>query len=1193
MRTRLAILAIFLASVPGIAQPPETTYPGTVIASGYIDDASYGPFNIGFTFNYYGNNYTQFYVNSNGMILFGTGSSESGSVTIPDAALPNNYIAPFWDDLVEDPSGRIMYNTTAIGAAPNRKLVVQFTNMGFYAPPPAILGTFQVILYESSNKIQVQYRLLCDNTNTRTHGGSATIGLENSTGTAGTLYAFHNSTAVNTEQAISFTPSGPNYIIDNDAIYDGIYLTSNFILPEPGITNQISPAQNAVIGSSQTFNWGAASYATSYTLKISQSSDLGGATTYSTSELSKLVSGLSLDTAYYWSVSSVNATGTTWGQIWKFRTSANPPLTAAPETNWVEKNKDITVQLDYSGGDASAKTGIITILPPTGALYQYNNGLRGAQITSVPTTLTDTSRKVIYAAGSTTGNGKGNFKFYIHDNTGDSPEAQVTINVSPAAIPNVLYVAKGTGVEVQFDIPMSDPTGKQGEFTVKVNGSNATINSAALKTGDPYTISLSLATPLTGTETVNVAYTAGTVTGASGGILATFSDMLVTLKSQTITFVQSLTKKYNESPFALTAGASSGLGLAYTSSNFSVATISVNIVTLRGIGTSDITARQPGNATWAPAKYVRTLTVSKGDQTITFGSLPSKTYGDADFNLTATSSSGLTITYLNGNSSVATINTSTVHITGAGVDTITATQPGNTYFNAAPSVKQALTVNKANQTITFPAIPAKTYGDPDFALSASSSSGLPVILTHTNPLADTIISGTVHILAAGTDTITASQPGNGNYNAATSVKQVLVINKADQTITFTAIPAKTYGDAYFALSASSSSGLPVTFTHSNHLADTIVSGTVQILAAGTDTITASQPGNSNYNAAANVKQVLIINKADQAITFAALPVKTYGDADFDPAASASSGLTVNYSSDNTAVATIASGMIHIVGAGTAKITASQTGNSNYNAAPDADQTLTVAKAMLTFTADNQTKEYLAPFPNLTYTITGFLNGDNIFMIDTMPTLGVHALITSPVGDYPLFFSSAWDNNYDFTLINGTLTITKISQTITFTRVPEKLLVSDTFRLAAVSTSGLTVSFESLDNGLATVSGSVLTGVSRGNVTIRAYNDGDENYQAAETTAVVEISSTHKDIMYLFTPNGDGFNDYWELPKLQEWGKCNVRVYNRWGKLVYSNPDYDNLWNGTFDGNPLPEGAYYFVIKTENAGTVSGTVNIVR
>ena len=1110
MRTRLAILAIFLASVPGIAQPPETTYPGTVIASGYIDDASYGPFNIGFTFNYYGNNYTQFYVNSNGMILFGTGSSESGSVTIPDAALPNNYIAPFWDDLVEDPSGRIMYNTTAIGAAPNRKLVVQFTNMGFYAPPPAILGTFQVILYESSNKIQVQYRLLCDNTNTRTHGGSATIGLENSTGTAGTLYAFHNSTAVNTEQAISFTPSGPNYIIDNDAIYDGIYLTSNFILPEPGITNQISPAQNAVIGSSQTFNWGAASYATSYTLKISQSSDLGGATTYSTSELSKLVSGLSLDTAYYWSVSSVNATGTTWGQIWKFRTSANPPLTAAPETNWVEKNKDITVQLDYSGGDASAKTGIITILPPTGALYQYNNGLRGAQITSVPTTLTDTSRKVIYAAGSTTGNGKGNFKFYIHDNTGDSPEAQVTINVSPAAIPNVLYVAKGTGVEVQFDIPMSDPTGKQGEFTVKVNGSNATINSAALKTGDPYTISLSLATPLTGTETVNVAYTAGTVTGASGGILATFSDMLVTLKSQTITFVQSLTKKYNESPFALTAGASSGLGLAYTSSNFSVATISVNIVTLRGIGTSDITARQPGNATWAPAKYVRTLTVSKGDQTITFGSLPSKTYGDADFNLTATSSSGLTITYLNGNSSVATINTSTVHITGAGVDTITATQPGNTYFNAAPSVKQALTVNKANQTITFPAIPAKTYGDPDFALSASSSSGLPV-----------------------------------------------------------------------------------TFTHSNHLADTIVSGTVQILAAGTDTITASQPGNSNYNAAANVKQVLIINKADQAITFVALPAKTYGDADFDPAASASSGLTVNYSSDNTAVATIASGMIHIVGAGTAKITASQTGNSNYNAAPDADQTLTVAKAMLTFTADNQTKEYLAPFPNLTYTITGFLNGDNIFMIDTMPTLGVHALITSPVGDYPLFFSSAWDNNYDFTLINGTLTITKISQTITFTRVPEKLLVSDTFRLAAVSTSGLTVSFESLDNGLATVSGSVLTGVSRGNVTIRAYNDGDENYQAAETTAVVEISSTHKDIMYLFTPNGDGFNDYWELPKLQEWGKCNVRVYNRWGKLVYSNPDYDNLWNGTFDGNPLPEGAYYFVIKTENAGTVSGTVNIVR
>jgi gliding motility-associated-like protein len=55
----------------------------------------------------------------------------------------------------------------------------------------------------------------------------------------------------------------------------------------------------------------------------------------------------------------------------------------------------------------------------------------------------------------------------------------------------------------------------------------------------------------------------------------------------------------------------------------------------------------------------------------------------------------------------------------------------------------------------------------------------------------------------------------------------------------------------------------------------------------------------------------------------------------------------------------------------------------------------------------------------------------------------------------------------------------------------------------------------------------------------------------------------------------------------------VKVYNRWGKEVYSNKDYDNLWDGTSNGNQLPEGAYYYIIKTENSGVLSGTVNIVR
>ena len=99
----------------------------------------------------------------------------------------------------------------------------------------------QSSFYESSNIIQVQYRLIVDNSSTRGHGGSATIGLENSDGTAGVQYPFHDPAAVTTGKAISYTPLGPTYTLNADAIYEGIYLTTNLTLPEPGIPVLLSP----------------------------------------------------------------------------------------------------------------------------------------------------------------------------------------------------------------------------------------------------------------------------------------------------------------------------------------------------------------------------------------------------------------------------------------------------------------------------------------------------------------------------------------------------------------------------------------------------------------------------------------------------------------------------------------------------------------------------------------------------------------------------------------------------------------------------------------------------------------------------------------------------------------------------------------------------------------------------------------
>src|SRR5438477_235661 len=149
----------------------------------------------------------------------------------------------------------------------------------------------------------------------------------------------------------------------------------------------------------------------------------------------------------------------------------------------------------------------------------------------------------------------------------------------------------------------------------------------------------------------------------------------------------------------------------------------------------------------------------------------------------------------------------------------------------------------------------KTFGDPDFNISATASSGLPVSFTATgNCTVDgpPLQPAFVHLTGAGSCTITASQPGDANYNAAANIDRTFSIAKANQTITFNALANKTFGDADFNVSATASSGLSVSFTATGNC--TVSGNTVHLTGAGACTITASQAGDANYNAATNVPQ---------------------------------------------------------------------------------------------------------------------------------------------------------------------------------------------------------------------------------------------------------------------------------------------------------------------------------------------------
>ncbi|WP_416867599.1 MAG: T9SS type A sorting domain-containing protein [Imperialibacter sp.] len=409
---------------------------------------------------------------------------------------------------------------------------------------------------------------------------------------------------------------------------------------------------------------------------------------------------------------------------------------------------------------------------------------------------------------------------------------------------------------------------------------------------------------------------------------------------QSITFNPLPSKTLGEEAFTLTATASSGLAVAYTSSNQAVATISGNTVTITGIGETTITASQPGNINYEAATPVQqTLVINQATQTITFNPLPEKTYGDAPFELSATTSSGLDVTFSSSDAAVASVEGTTVTILKAGAVTITASQAGNDNYSSATAT-QTLTINKAAQAIAFATLPAKTFGDASFELSASTTSGLTVAYASNDATVAKVEGTTVALLKPGSATITASQSGNENYLAAASAEQSLVVNKAGQTITFEPLAAKTFGDPVFEFSATSSIGLPVVFSSSDPAVVSVEGNSASIVKAGAVTITASQAGNDNYNAA-SAEQTLTIAKASQTITFDELPTLRSDDDPIELVAEASSGLPVAFQSEDETIAAIDGATLTITGSGTTSITATQGGDENYLAAAEITRALVV------------------------------------------------------------------------------------------------------------------------------------------------------------------------------------------------------------------------------------------------------------
>jgi hypothetical protein len=173
---------------------------GTGTASPLTGDDEYSSaVPIGFTFPYYDSEYTNVFFSTNGFITFGAGSSDYSNDPVPSANSPNLFVAPFWDDLMVNyapyNTGVVYYET--IGVAPDREFVVEYWQVSRFSS--YTLLTFEAILTEAG-EICFQYLQLNGLT-----GDSATVGIEDATGTSGCEYSY-NSAVLSDSLAVVFTP---------------------------------------------------------------------------------------------------------------------------------------------------------------------------------------------------------------------------------------------------------------------------------------------------------------------------------------------------------------------------------------------------------------------------------------------------------------------------------------------------------------------------------------------------------------------------------------------------------------------------------------------------------------------------------------------------------------------------------------------------------------------------------------------------------------------------------------------------------------------------------------------------------------------------------------------------------------------------------------------------------------------------
>jgi hypothetical protein len=231
-----------------------------------------------------------------------------------------------------------------------------------------------------------------------------------------------------------------------------------------------------------------------------------------------------------------------------------------------------------------------------------------------------------------------------------------------------------------------------------------------------------------------------------------------------------------------------------------------NLVTITGAGSCTVTASQAGNTNYAAAADVaQTFTIAQASQTITFGALANKTYGDAPFAVSATGgASGNAVSF--AAAGACSVAGNLVTITGAGSCTITATQAGNANYLPATAVPESFSIAKGSSSVNWAAPAAITYGTPLGAAQLNATVTMAGTFVY-SPVAGTVLGAGDHLLSV---TFT---PSDANISGA-SASVALHVNQAVPVVTWATPADITEGTPLGAVQLNASANVPGAFAYS-------------------------------------------------------------------------------------------------------------------------------------------------------------------------------------------------------------------------------------------------------------------------------------------------------------------------------------------------------------------------------------------